>query len=162
MEKLKRWTKEKSMIFIDTADDETPDWARIGKSTVYDLVLNANINTEDFIEDEMPRDEVDYYKPEMSQELATYEGDKAFDYVWNMFYKLPVGTELNKKVLFVFPKNIGLEDEAKFQAWNTECAIILNDFNSVDKKIIFTLKINQIERGTATVTEGKPSFTKAE
>ena len=162
MEKLKRWTKEKSMIFIDTADGDAPDWARIGKSTVYDLVLNANINTEDFIEDEMPRDEVDYYKPEMSQELATYEGDKAFDYVWNMFYKLPVGTELNKKILFVFPKNISLEDETKFQAWNTECAIILNDFNSVDKKIIFTLKINQIERGTATVTEGKPSFTKAE
>lgn len=162
MEKLKRWTKEKSMIFINTADDETPEWARIGKSTVYDLVLNANTVTEDFIEDEMPRDEVDYYKPEMSQELATYEGDKAFDYIWDMFYKLPVGTELNKKILFVFPKNIGLSNETKFQAWNTECAIILNDFNSVDKKIIFTLKINQIERGTVTVTEGKPSFTKAE
>lgn len=162
MEKLKRWTKEKSMIFIDTADDETPDWARIGKSTVYDLVLNANTVTEDFIEDEMPRDEVDYYKPEMSQELATYEGDKAFDYVWNMFYELPVGTELNKKILFVFPKNIGSDVGTKFQAWNTECAVILSNFNSVDKKVTFTLKINQIERGTATVTEGKPSFTKAE
>lgn len=160
-EKLNLWTKPKSMIFIDTGTD-TPIWARIGKSTVYDLTLNANVVTNDFIEDELPTDEVDYYKPEMSQELATYEGDKAFDYIWDMFYNLPVGTELNKTVLFVFPKNTGTEEAPTFEAWQTVSTIVLTDFNSVDKKVSFTIKINKIERGTATVTDGTPSFTAAE
>lgn len=160
--KLKLWTKEKCMVFIDVSKSDKRDWARIGKSTMFDLALNPNINTQDYIEDAMPRDEVDYYKPELPQELATYEGDKAFDYVWDMFYDMPVGTDLNKHVLLVFPKNTGTGDAPKFQAWETDSTIILNNFNSVDKKVSFSIKINDIDRGTATVSEGTPDFTKAE
>lgn len=159
---LKLWTKPQSMIFINIGTAEEPIWARIGKSTIYDLSLNANVSTLDFIENEIPQDEVDYYKPELPQELATYEGDKAFDYLWDMYYNLPVGTELNKEILLVFPKNIGTEAAPEFQAWDTSSTIVLTNFNTVDRKVTFTIKFNEIERGKATVTDGAPSFTKAE
>lgn len=162
--KLELWTKEKSMIFIDVSDSDTPDWARIGKSTIYDLSLNPNVNTLDFIENAMPQDEIDRYQPELPSELATYGGDKAFDFIFNLFYDLPTGTALNRKVLLVFPKkNTGTEANPKFVSWLTDATIVLNNYNPVDRKISFNIKINGIDRGTCTVTaDGQPSFTAAE
>ena len=160
---LKLWTKEQSMIFIDVSEDgKTPNWARIGKSTIYDLSLNPNVNTLDFIENAIPQDEVDRYQPELPSELATYEGDKAFDFMFKLFYNLPTGTALNKKILLVFPKkNTGTESAPEFLSWLTDATIVLNNYNPVDKKLTFTIKINGIERGTSTVVDGQPSFSKA-
>lgn len=164
-EKLNLWTKEQSIIFIDVSENsETSDWARIGKSTVYDLALNPNVNTLDFIENATPHSEVDRYQPELPSELATYEGDKAFDFMFKIFYNLPTGTALNKKVLLVFPKkNTGTENAPEFWSWLTDSTIVLNNYNPVDRKLTFTIKINGIVAGTCTVTaDGQPSFTKAE
>ena len=79
MEKLK---KHQTIPFVDISDSDTPSYARIGKSTIFDLVLNANVITNNYIEDEMPTDEVDYYKPTLSQERATIKGDTAFDFFY--------------------------------------------------------------------------------
>lgn len=137
----------------------TAEWARIGKSTTFDLVLNAQTEDNDFIEDEMATTEIMSYKPELSQELQANKGDPAFDYLYDMFYNLPTGEDVKKNLLIVFAGNEGTEDAPKFKAWSTTSTLILDHFDSVAEKIYFKFSIIKINRGTCTVDDGVPVFT---
>ena len=159
---LERLKKHKTIPFLNTGNTETPTWARIGKSTVFDLVLNAQTEDNDFIEDEMATTEIMSYKPELSQELQANKGDPAFDYLYDMFFNLPTGEEVKKNLLIVFAGNDGTEDAPKFKAWNTTSTLILDHFDSVAEKIYFKFSIIKINRGTCTVKDGVPTFTKVE
>lgn len=141
---------------------EAPDWARIGKSTVFDLVLNAQTEENDFIENEMTVTDITSYKPELAQELQANKGDAAFDYLYDMFFNLPTGEDVKKNLLIVFAGNEGTDEAPTFKAWDTMVTLTLDHFDSVAEKIYFKFSIYNIERGTATVTEGKPVFTLAE
>lgn len=112
--------------------------------------------TNDFIMNEMPTDDVNYYKPTLPQELQANKGDPAFDFLYEMMYNLPTGEEIKVPVLIVFAG--GTES---FKAWLCDASIILKDFNTVEEKILFDININGITRGTATVADGVPTFTKA-
>lgn len=147
---------------MNTATADTPTWARIGKSTVFDLVLNPQTEDNDFIEDEMATTEILSYKPSLAQELQCNKGDAAFDYLYDMFYNLPTGENVKKNLLIVFDGNQGTDEAPVFRAWNTQATLTLDHFDSVAEKIYFNFSINSIERGTATVTDGKPTYTKAE
>lgn len=140
---------------------DSPKWARIGKSTVFDLVVNAQTETNDFIEDEMATEEVMSYAPELAQELQCNKGDAAFDYVYDMLYNLPTGEAVKKNVLIVLAGNQGTDEAPKFRAWNTTSTLILDHFDTVAEKIYFSLKINKIERGTVTIADKVPTFTSA-
>lgn len=155
MAELTRLKKFKTIPFINTGTDAAPQWARIGKSTIFDLALNANVVTSDFIEDEMPTDDITYYKPTLPQELQTNAGDAAFDYVYDKFYNLPTGEEVKEDVLIVFAGKT-----SPYKAWRSMATMILKDLNTVDEKILFDLNFGgTIDRGTATVTDGVPEFT---
>ena len=65
MSDLTRLKKHKTIPFINIGTSAAPTWARIGKSTIFDLTLNANVVTSDFIEDEMPTDDITYYKQDV-------------------------------------------------------------------------------------------------
>ena len=158
---LQRLKKHRTMLFIDDKSKDAANWLRIGKSTVYDLVLNAQTEENNFIEDEMPSTDITNYKPEISQELQCNKGDPAFDYIYGMFYNLPTGEDVKIPALFVFDGNEGTEDAPEFKAWNTISTITLDHFDSVAEKIYFKLNINSIERGTVKVTAGNPVYTKA-
>lgn len=161
MAEIKTWKKYQTIPFVDIrTTGDTPTWARIGKSTIFDLVLNANIETFDFIEDENPTDIIKNYKPTLSQELRTVEGDTAFTALYQMLYDLPTGDEAIKDVLLVFPKSTTDEGAIKFDAWKVPATIVLTNFNTVDEKILFDLNFaGTIARGTVTITAGKPTFT---
>ena len=156
---LERLKKYKTIPFLNTATADQPTWARIGKSTVFDLVLNAQTEENDFIEDEMATTEIISYKPELSQELQANKGDPAFDHIYKMLFDLPTGEEVKKNVLIVLAGNVGSEDTPKFNAWNTTSTLVLDHFDSVAEKIYFKLNINKIDRGTCEIDDGVPSFT---
>ena len=156
MATLTRLKKHKFIPYINVSNTSTPSWARIGKSTIFDLTLNANIVTSDFIEDEMPTDDVTYYKPTLPQELQTNAGDASFDYIYGMFKTLPTGEDIKKDVLLVFAGA-----ESPFDAWLTQSSIILKDLNTVDEKILFDININKITDGTVVITDNAPVFTPA-
>lgn len=157
--KLKKY---QTIPFINTAaSDGAETWARIGKSTIFDLALNPNIVTNDYIEDEMPTDEITYYKPSLPQELQTIKGDPAFDFMYDMLYNLPTGEAAKKSVLLVFAGDIGSMGSPKFNAWKCKASIQVTNFNTVDEKILFTMSISSIERGTVTIADGAPTFAPA-
>ncbi len=156
---LETLKKHKTIPFIDISETETEEWARIGYSTIFDLTLNANIVTNNYIKDEMPTDIVDYYKPTLSQELRTIKGDPAFDLLYNMVIDLPTGDALIKKVLLIFAGNIGSSQAEKFRAWKVPATVIPKNLNTVDEKVLSDLNFGgTIEKGTATVTNGVPVF----
>lgn len=161
MQELTRLKKHRTIPFLNTATVNAPVWARIGKSTVFDMVLNAQTEDNNFIEDEMITTEIVSYKPELAQELQCNKGDAAFDFLYDMFFNLPTGEDVKKNLLIVFDGNEGTEDAPKFRAWNTTSTLILDHFDSVAEKIYFKFNINKIERGTCTVADGKPAYMKA-
>lgn len=128
---------------------------------MFDLKVNAQTETNDFIEDEMATEEVMSYAPELPQELQCNKGDPAFDFLYDMLYNLPTGESVKKNLLIVFAGNQATEDAPKFNAWNTTSTLILDHFDAVAEKIYFSLKINKITRGTVTITEKVPAFTAA-
>ena len=159
MPELTRLKKHNTIPFLDIGAPGTESWARIGKSTIFDLVLNAQTEENNFIEDEMATTDVMRYAPSLAQELQCNKGDAAFDYLYDMFYNLPTGEDVKKNLLIVFAGNTGTEDAPKFKAWKTKSTLILDHFDTVAEKIYFSFTITSIERGTATVTAGKPTFT---
>lgn len=149
------------MLFLDTAASSatSPDWDRIGKSTVFDLVMNAQTETNEFIEDEQPTTDVMSYSPSISEELQTNKGDAAFDYIYEMFKHRPTGEEVKKSMLLIFAGNVGTDQTPSFDAWKCEVTLTLDHFDTVAEKIYFNIAINKVVEGTATVTAGVPSFT---
>lgn len=157
---LERLKKHNTIPFLNIGTVDAPKWARIGKSTVFDLVLNAQTEENNFIEDEMATTDVTRYAPSLAQELQCNKGDEAFDHLYDLFYNLPTGENVKVPLLIVFAGNDGTADAPKFKAWNTTATLILDHFDSVAEKIYFSFTITKIERGSVTVTDGKPTFVK--
>ena len=161
MSELTRLKKHRTIPFLNTSSTEEPSYSRIGKSTVFDLVLNAQTEENDFIEDEMKTTDIISYNPQLAQELQCNKGDAAFDYLYDLFYNLPTGEAVKQNVLIVFDGNMGNEDAPQFKAWDTVATLVLDHFDTVAEKIYFSFNINKITRGTCAVTNGVPEFTAA-
>lgn len=155
---LTRLKKHNTIPFLNIGTAGAEQWARIGKSTIFDLVLNAQTEENNFIEDEMATTDVMRYAPSLAQELQCNKGDAAFDYLYDMFFNLPTGEDVKKQLLIVFAGNTSTDDAPKFKAWKTMSTLILDHFDTVAEKIYFSFTITSIERGTATVADGTPTF----
>lgn len=155
---LTTWEKYNTKIFIDFGKSvDTPVYARLGKSTVFDLAMNPELETFDFIEDETPTELLKLYKPSMAQEIYLAEGEPAFDELFEMYRSRPVGTKAVRRALIVYPKK-GTEEGA-FIAQKFDATITFNNYNAVDKKLTFDMKISGIINGKATFADNKPEFT---
>lgn len=159
MPELVRLKKHNTIPFLNISTIATPQWARIGKSTVFDLVLNAQTEENNFIEDEMTTTDVTRYSPSLAQELQCNKGDEAFDYLYDLFFNLPTGEDVKKNLLVVFAGDVGTEGAPRFKAWNTTSTLILDHFDSVAEKIYFSFTMTKITKGKVTVSEGVPTFT---
>ena len=156
-------TKDKVIPFLDTSGTVgttswKPDWNRIDKSTIFDLAFNPQSTTEDYIAYETAIEEISGYQPELPQEIALYRGNTIYDYVEDLCYNLQVGDALRVPLLLLWPPKAEV-----IRAWQVkDCRLLLSNYNSVDGKITFTLKLGgTYDRGTATVTNGKPEFVAA-
>lgn len=156
-------TKDKVIPFLDTSgtvgtNSWAPNWNRIDKSTVFDLAFNPQSTTEDYIAYETAIEEISGYQPELPQEIALYRGNPIYDYVEDLCYNLQVGDALRVPLLLLWPPKSEV-----IRAWQVkDCRLLLSNYNSVDGKITFTLKLGgTYDRGTATVTNGKPEFVAA-
>lgn len=162
-------TKNKVIPFIDTSNtingsSWSPAWARIDKSTIFDLALNPQSESVDYISMESAVEEVSGYQPELPQEIALYRGNPIYDFVEKLCIDLPIGDAIKVPFLLCWPpkpKSGGSGED--IQAWQVkECRLLLSNYNSVDGKITFTLKLGgTIQKGTVAISNGAPEFTEA-
>ncbi len=92
---------KKHMIGLWIKDDKG-EWCRIKKSTTIDLALNPETVDRDYIVDENPTTEIDKYKPSLNQALTMYKGEKDFDTLYPLAYRLPTGKAAKREVLIGF------------------------------------------------------------
>ena len=160
--KTTKITKDKVIPFLDisgTINESgtwAPVWKRIDKSTIFDLSFNPQSTTEDYIAYETPIEEISGYQPELPQEIALYRGNAIYDYIEDLCYNLEVGDALRVPMMLLWPP----KEDGAIRAWQIqECRLLLSNYNSVDGKVTFTLKLGgTYDRGTATVKDGAPTF----
>ena len=145
-------------LYLNKGTSQTPEWFRIKKSTALSLALNPETKDYDYIVDESPTTELDKYKPTINQALTMYKGETDYEEVFNRFFNLSVGNDAKTEVLIVFMA----EDTAEntFKAWKSECVISISELNAVDSTITFDILFGgTTKKGTATVSDGVPSFS---
>lgn len=150
-------TKNNFIPFLDTTKGgATPSWARIDKSTIFALNPNPQSEDVDYICYESPVSEIDHYEPELPQEIALYEGNPMYDFIFGLFFDLPVGSAAKVPALLCFAGT-------GKKAWLVkDDVVVLGELNPVDGKLSFTLKLGgDIKKGTYTLADGVPTFTEA-
>lgn len=152
-------TRNLCKIFIDVSNGSgTPDWKQIDKSTLLDIAMNPETETQDYISMEMPVEEIKSYKPSMEQEIATFKNNPIYEFMFEKFFATKT---LQVKSLICFPPH---GEPEKMEAWMvpiTTC--VLNNMNYADGKLSWTMNFGgNTERGTYTIDEntGAPTFTK--
>ena len=87
------------------------------------------------------------------------EGDSLFDAMFELMQTLPTGTAAEIPALFVFPKK-ATSPATSFVAWKVTCMISFSNYNSVDRKLSFSLAFaSDIDRGSVAISDGAPTFT---
>lgn len=155
---MTKLTRDQFIPFLDTAKDATfaaCTWKRIDYSTIFALTVGEQEEDMDYICFENAVTEINSNKPELPQEIALYEGNPMYDFMFQQIYDLPVGAETKVPFLLCF----GGTDK---KAWRGMATISGKVLDTVAGKITFTMKMGgDIEKGTYTITSGEPEFTPA-
>ena len=161
MEKIKR---SLFATFINTTPGTgTPTWAKMGKGiTSQKISYNPTVTTEQYIDEDNAYSSVDSYAPSLDGQQTCYKGEPVFEYIETLRQKRAVGTDLETEVLFVY-----LYDgtESAYKAEKNACVIQLGDYGGDgggSVQLTYTIGLNgNPEQGTATIADGKVTFTKA-
>lgn len=152
MTKLKR---NQFIPFLDTEKDKTFEsntWKRIDYSTIFALTMNEQEEDMDYICFENAVTEINGNKPELPQEIAIYEKNPIYDFMFNEFYNMPTGDDVKVPFLMCF----GGTDK---KAWRCVATLTSKVLDTVAGKITFSIKLGgDIEKGTYTIDDGVPTF----
>ena len=155
---LEKLTKNQFIPFLDVLKDLTyavPSWKAIDLSTIFELSVNEQEEDMDYICYENAVTEIMSNKPELPQEIAVYEGNPIYDFLFQELYALNIGEDCKVPFLICFGGTGAL-------AWRGTCTLTSKVLNTVDGKITFSIKMNgEIDKGTFVITEGVPVFTLA-
>lgn len=158
MTAMTKLTRNQFIPFLDTAKDTTftaSEWKQIDYSTIFELTMNEQEEDMDYICYENAVTEINANKPELPQEIACYEGNPIYDFMFKEFFNIPVGSDVKVPFLMCFG---GTEKKA----WRCVATLTSKVLNTVDGKITFSIKMGgDIEKGTYEITSGAPKFTKA-
>ena len=155
---LVKLKKNQYIPFLDTAKDSTfaaSTWKAIDLSTVFELTVGEVEEEMDYICYESAVTEITSNKPELPQEIASYEGNPIYDFMIGELQDLPTGTDCKVPFLICFGGTGKI-------AWRGICTISSKVLNTVDGKVTFSMKMGgDITKGTYTIAEGVPTFTPA-
>ena len=156
---MTKLTRDKFIPFLDTAKDltfATSTWKRIDYSTIFELTMGEQEEDMDYICYANAVTEINSNKPELPQEIACYEGNPIYDFMFQQFYDMPVGADVKVPFLTCF-------GGTGKKAWRCIATITSKVLNTVDGKITFSIKLGgDIEKGTYTISDGAPTFTSTE
>lgn len=143
-------------LFLNTGTSASPVWKQIKKSTDNTITMNPETMTFDYIVDESPTDEVDRYKPSLSQPITMYKGENDYEYLFNKFFEQDTGTDAHSQILIVF---YGHSVATSYKAWKSDCILVIDNMNPVESTITANINFNgTTDKGTAAVTAGVPVF----
>ena len=149
----------KHQIALFLEGETSGSWVRMAKGTELTLAMNPNVETFDFIADEMPTDILRNYKISIAQVLKAYKGSPDYDLLYGLFYNTLVGEEAKRKVLVAFMTEPGT-GAGSFKAWQSEATVSITENNAVESTLNFDILFNGgVTLGTVAMSGGEPTFT---
>lgn len=142
------------------ASAEGFDWVRVDKSTIFALAFNPQEETFSYINAPNDSTEVTSYQPELPQEIVLDSSNPLYVAMHDFAMKMPIGSAAEVPCLLVMP-DASTGEATKGYLW--EHAIIsMQELNSVDGKLTFTMKLNGVKKdGTVTASDGTFVFAEA-
>lgn len=143
------------------------DWARVDKSTTYELAWNPQTETYQYIDAANDSTEVTGFQTSMGQEIILDEKNRMYRLIDDYAWKFKTGSDTIIEVCLPRPyyDENGVLDKTKWKAkvWK-EASVVPDSLNTIDKKYAFTLNLNgDPTDGYVTKDEnGKFVFTEGE
>lgn len=161
---IKKVKRSDFASFLNTTPSAEATWSRVGKGvTSQKISYNPTTTSETFIDEDCASTSVDSYAPTMDAPQTAYAGDPVFDYVDGLRQARAVGADCETEMLLVY---IYDENEGKYAAEKQKVAIQIDDFGGdggASNVITYTLNFNgEAEKGTCTIADGVPTFSKAQ
>lgn len=163
MSGLTKINRDEWVDFLNVASaSENPDWAIIGigvtdKSTDY----NAEKTEEKWIINRNKSVTVDSYGPSSGVEQTAYKGDKVFEFVDNIRYKMLTGTDAQTTLLEIDKYSVTEEETTpkyRSRLWTVSIEISSNGGDTA--KINYNIDYSGDPTfGTVTFEKGVPTFT---
>lgn len=142
-------------------------WARVRKSTIFELSSNAQEETFGYIDTQNDTTEVTSYQPQLPLESVPESTDEVYAFMQKYLFDFPLGSDTQVPFLLKYPiiEN-GEVDQTKRNAIIFDEAVVSNlALNTVDQKATWTEMLNGTpKRGTMPITTGSEddfTFTEA-
>lgn len=139
-------------------------WARVRKSTVFELSANAQEETFGFIDTKNDTTEVTSYQPQLPLESVPESTDEVYAFMQDYLFDFPLGSDTQVPFLLKFPiikkgpdgHSTGEVDTEKRRAIIWDEAVVSNlALNTVDQKATWTEMLNGTPKyGTMPLTTG--------
>lgn len=133
-------------------------WARVRKSTIFELSSNAQEETFGYIDTQNDTTEVTSYQPQLPLESITESTDKVYAFMQTYLFDFPMGSDTQVPFLLKYPiiNEDGSVDDTKRNAIIFDEAVVSNlSLNTVDQKANWTEMLNGTpKRGTMPASTG--------
>lgn len=142
--------------FMDVGESEEEDFVRMGKGiSEMDESYNAEEESNQWIDEDSPTNEVESYAPSFEVTQRCYVGEKIFEFIDKKRKSLATNEEAKTNCLKVYLYNKLAENV--YEAAKINTTIVLDTFNA--KEIAYSVKQNgNQETGYVTIAEGKVTF----
>lgn len=144
--------------FMDVGTSTTPDYTRMGKGiSEMDESYNAEEESNQWIDEDVPTNEVESYAPSFDVTQRCYAGEKIFEFIDEKRKNLATNEDAKTNCLKVYLYCKLAENV--YEAAKINTTIVLDTFNA--KEIAYSVKQNgNQEVGYVTiVSDGKVTFT---
>ena len=145
-------------ILVNTAESGSENWVRIKKSTTLSVTMNPETETFDYIADEFASEELKSYKPSINQDLAVYKDEPDFAFFYNLYKKLPTGSDAHREFLLVYL--LDGDASAGYYSQKIEGILSFSSFDAVAGTLNFDINLSGTPvSGKTKVSEGVFTFT---
>ena len=161
---MAKLTRDKYAPYIDlNKGGGEHKWARVRKSTIFELSANAQEDTYGYIDTQNDTTEVTSYQPQLPLETITESTDEVFRFMQKYLFDFPMGADTIVPFMLVYPI-IGEDGTVSDKYENAilfEEAVVSNlALNTVDQQATWTEMLNgtpkhgYVEFGKTEFTEG--------
>lgn len=134
-------------------------WARIDKSTIFELSFNPQEETYGYIDSANDATQVNSYQPELPQEIVLDSENPIYSAMFDFAMRMPLGSDAVVPCLLAMPDSSGKSTRGYLWA---EAIVSPQALNTVDGLLTFTLKLNgTMQAGTVASDGGEFTFAAA-
>lgn len=151
--------------FINTTPGDEATYVRMGKGiTGQTVAYNPTVNTEQYINEDSATNSLDAYAPSINTPQTCYAGEPVFEFIDGLRRARAIGAAAETDIVLVYIYSKGTSENT-YNAEKNKCVISIEEFggdagNPVS--LTYTVSLNgDPEVGTATIADGKLTFTKA-